>query len=465
MRKKIIVASIVLIILSAAAFLIFAGTGNENSYLTTTVQRGSFEILVYSTGQLEAQSSENILVPEVLRNRNIRIYEIKITDLIEEGTVVDSGDYVASLDHKAVEEVLVTAQEELEQALNSFEDAKMDSNLTLSNYRDQIINAREEVEEMQIVLDESVYESPAVIRKAEMDVDKAKRKLEQEIKGYDLRERQAISRVERSAIELRRRRDRVSLLHEVLQSLRIHAPKNGMLVYGRDRTREKIQVGSNVSAWSPVIATLPDLSSMQSLTWVNEIDISKVKVGQNVILGIDALPDREMEGEVISVANIGQPMPRSDAKVFEVRIQVFGEVDDLKPAMTTSNIIQTGTWVDTLFIPAEAVFRNDSLNYVFLEKNGAHVKQIVDLGDENENYFLVKKGLEENDRILLNVPDNEEDLTFEGIDIYREIKERNLREKEEEEEKQKTAEQLNSPPIRMENNMKKTSSNQINRFG
>jgi hypothetical protein len=178
---------------------------------------------------------------------------------------------------------------------------------------------------------------------------------------------------------------------------------------------------------------------MQSLTWVNEIDISKVKVGQNVILGIDALPDREMEGEVVSVANIGQPMPRSDAKVFEVRIQVFGEVDDLKPAMTTSNIIQTGTWVDTLFIPAEAVFRNDSLNYVFLEKNGAHVKQIVDLGDENENYFLVKKGLEENDRILLNVPDNEEDLTFEGIDIYQEIKERNLREKEEE-EKQKTAE-------------------------
>jgi HlyD family secretion protein len=464
MRKKIIVASIVLIILSAAAFLIFAGTGNENSYLTTTVHRGSFEILVYSTGQLEAQSSENIVVPEVLRNRNIRIYEIKITDLIEEGTVVDSGDYVASLDHKAVEEVLVTAQEELEQALNSFEDAKMDSNLTLSNYRDQIINAREEVEEMQIVLDESVYESPAVIRKAEMDVDKAKRKLEQEIKGYNLRERQAISRVERSAIELRRRRDRVSLLHEVLQSLRIHAPKNGMLVYGRDRTREKIQVGSNVSAWSPVIATLPDLSSMQSLTWVNEIDISKVKVGQNVILGIDALPDREMEGEVISVANIGQPMPRSDAKVFEVRIQVFGEVDDLKPAMTTSNIIQTGTWVDTLFIPAEAVFRNDSLNYVFLEKNGAHVKQIVDLGDENENYFLVKKGLEENDRILLNVPDNAEDLTFEGIDIYQEIKERNLREKEEE-EKQKTAEQLNSPPMGMENNMKKTSSNQINRFG
>lgn len=458
MRKRIIITSVVLILLSAGAYMIFAGSSSEKSYITTTVQRGSFEILVYSTGQLEAQSSENIVVPEVLRDRSVRIYEIKITDLIEEGTVVDSGDYVASLDHKAVEEVLVTAQEDLEQALNSFEDAKMDSNLTLSNYRDQIINAREEVEEMQIILDESVYESPAVIRKAEMDVDKAKRKLEQEIKGYDLRERQAISRVERSAIELRQRQERVNLLYEVLQSLRIHAPKQGMLVYGRDRTREKIQVGSNVSAWSPVIATLPDLSTMQSLTWVNEIDISKVKVGQKVILGIDALPDRELEGEVVSVANIGQPMPRSDAKVFEVKIQVFGEVDDLKPAMTTSNIIHTGTREDTLFIPAETVFKNDSLDYVFLEKNNGFVKQIVDLGDQNENYFLVRKGLEENDRLLLNIPDNEEDLALEGMDIYREIKERKLKEEE-------ATEQEKNKSSAMGNDIEDASNNPINRVG
>jgi len=461
MRNKFIVTSIILILLSMAAFLVFTGSSSEKAYITTTVRRGLFEIRVYSTGQLEAQSSENIVVPEILRDRNIRIYEIKITDLIEEGTVVDSGDYVASLDHKTVEEVLVVAQEDLEQALNSFEDAKMDSNLTLSNFRDQIINAREEVEEMQIILDESVYESPAVIRKAEMDVDKAKRKLEQEIKGYELRERQAISRVERSAIELRRRQERVNLLHEVLQSLRIHAPKHGMLVYGRDRTREKIQVGSSVSAWRPVIATLPDLSSMQSLTWVNEIDISKVKVGQKVTLGIDALPDRELEGEVVSVANIGQPMPRSDAKVFEVKIQVFGEVDDLKPAMTTSNIIHTGTWSDTLFIPAETVFRNDSLDYVFLEKNGTLVKQIVDLGDENENYILVRKGLGENDRILLNTPDNEEELTFEGMDIYKKIKEQKQREEEEKE----ANERADNTPLRMRNNSKNASDNPIKKVG
>jgi multidrug efflux pump subunit AcrA (membrane-fusion protein) len=431
MRRKIILTSVILVLLSVAAFIIFTGTRHESVYITSSVQRGTFEILVYSSGQLEAQSSENIVVPEILRDRSVRIYEIKITDLIEEGTVVDSGEYVASLDHKTVEEVLVSAQEDLEQALNNFDDAKMDSNLTLSNYRDLIVNAREEVEEMQIILDESIYESPAVIRKAEMDLDKAKRKLRQETSAYALRERQAVSKVERSMIELRRRQDRVNLLHEVYNSLRIKAPKSGMVIYGRDRTREKIKVGSNVSPWRPVIATLPDMSSMQSLTYVNEIDISKVKTGQKVIIGIDALPDKILDGEVVSVANIGQPMPKSDAKVFEVKIKVMGDVNDLKPAMTTSNIIQTGIFEDTLFIPSETVFKNDSLQYVFIESNGTITKQVVDLGDENENFILIRKGLKENDRVLLNPPSNEEDLALQGMEIYQEILERKLREEEE----------------------------------
>jgi len=114
-----------------------------------------------------------------LQDRELRIYEINITDLVEEGTVVDSGDYVATLDQKTVEEVLNTSKKELKTAINEFDDAKMDSNLTLSTVSDEIINAREEVEEYQIVLDESGYESPSVIRKAEMDLDKAHRKLEQ----------------------------------------------------------------------------------------------------------------------------------------------------------------------------------------------------------------------------------------------------------------------------------------------
>lgn len=427
MKRKILLPVAIVIALALLALIVFSGTETEEPVLRTRVIRGPFEIMVFSSGQLEAQNSENIEIPTSLRDRDIRIWDIKITDLVEEGTYVDSGEYVATLDQKAVEEVLTVAYEELEQAQNAFEDSKMDSNLTLSNFRDQILNAEEEVEEKQIILDESKYESPSVIRKAEMDLEKAKRKLDQEIKGYGLKERQAISKVERARIELRRIDTRVRKLEDVQSALIVTAPRSGMVIYGKDRSREKIKVGSTVATWMPIFATLPDLSSMQSLSFVNEIDISKVAIGQKVSLGVDAIPEKELEGEVVSVANIGVPMPKSDAKVFEVKIRIFGDVSDLKPAMTTSNIIQAETFTDTVYIPTEAVFQNDSLQYVYLNE-GQLVKQIVDLGDQNENYILVRKGLSADQSILLNQPVNHEKLDYAGWDIYEDIKQRLIEE-------------------------------------
>ncbi len=446
MNRKLWLTAIIVGVVLLIAFLVFPRSETESTQISTTVTKGKFDVLVFASGQLEAQNSENITVPVELKDRDVRVYEIKITDIVEEGTVVDSGEYVATLDQKAVEEEMNKAKEELEQAFNSFEDAKMDSNLNLSNYRDQIINAREQVEEVQIVLEESKYESPSVIRKAEMDLDKAKRKLAQEIKGYELKERQAISKVERHKIDLKQKQRRISKLENVYNSLIITAPRSGMVIYGKGQMGTKITVGSTVSPWMPMIATLPDLSSMLSITYVNEIDISKVKVKQKVILGIDAIPGKQLEGEVVSVANIGQPMPKSDAKVFEVKIRIFGDVTGLKPAMTTSNIIQTASFQDTLFIPSEAVFENDSLQFVYLD-NGKITKQIVDLGDKNDNYILIRKGLKAGDKILLTEPKNANELTFEGMDIYKEIKERKARE---EEEAKKAIEQDKKKPFKLQ---------------
>src|SRR5210317_2074043 len=123
MNRKILLAAIVVIAILLLAFFVFPSSKSETTEISTQVIKGPFEVLVYSSGQLEAQNSEDITVPQNLRDRDVRIYEIKITDLVEEGSVVDSGDYVATLDQKAVEEILNTAKEELETSLNEFEDA------------------------------------------------------------------------------------------------------------------------------------------------------------------------------------------------------------------------------------------------------------------------------------------------------------------------------------------------------
>lgn len=417
-KKRVYIILAVAVPLLIILFFILNGKSGEEE-ITCKVKKGSIEVKVHTSGQLESEKSENILLPTVLSTQNVRVYEIKITDLIEEGSVVDSGQYIATLDHKVVEEVLTQARLELEAAMIVVEDAKLDSNLSLSNYRDLITNSRSDVEERKIVLAESAYESPSVIKKAEMDVSKAQRKLEQDIKGLAMRQRQLNSQMERRNIDLRLKQKRVDDLLKVYEALIIKAPKPGMVIYARDRFGIKIQIGSVLTPWSPIIATLPDMTKMISETYINEIDIAKIRIGQKVTISIDAFPEKQLKGEVISVANIGQPMPKSDSKVFLVNIRIFGSDPDLKPAMTTGNLIQTGVFKDKLFVPTEAVFESDSTKFVYLKKNHV-VRQIVETGEENEDYMVINKGIAEGDVLMLNEPEKPEDIETTGWDIYQE---------------------------------------------
>jgi multidrug efflux pump subunit AcrA (membrane-fusion protein) len=433
-NKKILLITLIPLLL-IVGYLILQGSDKVVTDITVKVERGPFEIQIYSSGELESENSENITIPEKMKDRNLRIYELTITDLIDEGTYVDSGDYVGTLDHKAVEEAIKSTQDDLETELTELQDAKIDSNLNLSNQRDVIINAQLDLEEKKLVTEESIYESPSVQKKAQMDYDKALRKYEQEKNAYRLKREQEENRVTRRYINYRQIEDRLNELQELYRSLEIFAPKAGLLTYYKQGYGGATKVGSRVTMWNPIIATIPDMTNLTSRTFINEIDISKVKVGLPVKVGVDAFPDKELSGEVVSMANVGQNMPNSDAKVFEVKIKIFDVDPDLRPAMTTSNVIQAITLKDTLFIPLESVFSNDSLQYVYKSNRGDLVKQIVSLGDANENYVLVRDGVTQGDEIFLSAPDDLSDLKYEGLEIYAQL----LKEKEEREAAEKKA--------------------------
>jgi len=449
MNKKTGLTAAAVITVILLAFFVFSRPKNEITAITATVTRGPFEILVYSTGQLESENSDNITIPAKMNDRQIRISSLTITDIVDEGTYVDSGSYVATLDHQAVEEQRKLAMDDLERTLSEYEDSKIDSNLTLSNQRDIIVNSRLDLEEKEIAVQESAYEAPSIQRKVEMDLDKAKRKLEQVKAAYELITQQETNKVARRFISYKQVRERVDALNELMDDLIIYSPRKGIISYYQYPFGGTVKTGSRVSQWSPIIATFPDMNNLVTKTFINEIDIALIKSGQKVKIGIDAFPDKELAGEVVSVANMGQLMPNSDAKVFEIKIKVEGSDPELRPAMTTSNTIQTNSILDTLFIPIESVFSNDSISFVYLADK-KETKQIIEPGEENENYIIVRQGLTEGQQIYLTEPENAENFAIQGLEIYADI----LRKKEEEkakkaeEEKQRQTEKtpMKLPP-------------------
>ncbi len=420
---------------------------SDDVMITVPVQKGSFLARVMSTGQLQSENATSIEVPSALSGRRLGIYEIQVTDIVEEGTVVDSGDFVASLDHSAVEELMTEAKEELEKALEGYEDAKIDTNINMSNLRDGLLDARVTVEEKKLVVEQSIYESPAVQRQASLDLERAKRDLQQSLRNYDLKKQQATYDVGRAWEEARKSRERIEEIDALFEALEVKAPKPGMVIYSYDQFGNKIQAGSTVSRWMPTIAELPDLSSMISRTFINEIDISKVKPGQQAVIGIDAFPAKSFDGHVMSVANIGQVLPDGDAKVFEVIIKLDNTDSELRPAMTTSNVITTDSLADVCFVPLEGVFRNDSLQYVYRRDRGDWVRQIIDTGSENANHVVVEQGLDEEMEIALTAPSKADELEFEGLEIYEFLKQEALeKEKERKEQEVEKPEKPGPPP-------------------
>jgi len=427
MKRILIISGIVVALIALGVFNKLTSS-NKKSNFYAEVSKGIFEITVSSSGELLPEQSLEIKGPEITQSNNnrsrgrsdhMRVMDLKILDIVAEGTLVKEGDYIAQLDRSSYENTLKDQRENLITYQTNMDMKILDTAVVLTNLRDAIKNQTYTVEEAAITLEQSKYEPPATIRKAEMNLDRATRALEQKKKSYDLQ-------VARKLKEINRERDRLEdgtqLVNDLEEYLSKLAPAPGMVIYMKERTGAKRKTGSSVNPFDLVIATLPDLSSMISKIYISEIDISKVKTGQKANIKVDAFPDKSFSGNVISIANVGEQLPNSDSKMFEVEIKIDGSDTELRPSMTTDNKIIIDSFADAIFIPTECVYTGaDSIPFVY-GKN--RTKQIVLLGKSNEKNVIIEQGLKPGETIFLIPPENAETFRLAGEELIPVIQDR-----------------------------------------
>ena len=423
MKKKFITIGIVIVAGFILLFALTKITSRRNpTEFYTKVQKGRFEINITSAGELIAEKSMDIKGPEIAMGRDIRFFMIKIQDLIPEGTIVKEGDYVATLDRTDLNNSLKDTQTSLTTLQTALDMKLLDTAVSLNDLRDQIKNQKYTVQEAAITLRNSKFEPAPTIRSAEIALDKSQRTLEQLYRSYSQKLAQNKTDIINQTYWVNKNARRVKDLEEVLAGFTIKAPSSGMVIYKKEWAGTKRKVGSMINPFDRVVATLPDLTTMLSKTYVNEIDVSKMKNRQTVDITIDAFPLKKFSGKVSYVANIGEKLNNSNDKVFEVQIKIEGTDPALRPSMTTGNKIIVKTAKDAIFIPIECVQAGtDSIPYVYT-KNG--IKQIVLLGDANEKYVMVEKGLEQGTTIYITNPEIPEKFKLSGKDLIAIIKER-----------------------------------------
>ena len=423
MKKTFVITGIIVVSAFIVLYILNRVTSKRNqTELFAEVQKGQFEISVSSAGELIAEKSVDIKGPEFAQGRDIRAANIKIQDLITEGTLVKEGDYIATLDRTELNNNLKDALETLTKLQTALEVKLLDTAVVHNDRRDQIRNQTFAVEEAAMTLRNSKYEPPTTIRQAEIAYDKAKRVLEQLERSYTRRLAQSRVDVQSQNYLVSRVSRRVKDLQEVLAGFTITAPASGMVIYKKEWNGSKRKAGSSINPFDRVVATLPDLTSMLSKTYVNEIDVSKMKQGQKADITIDAFRQKKYSGTVTFVANIGEKLLNTNDKVFEVQIKLDGSDPALRPSMTTGNKINVKTLKEAVFIPIECVQAGvDSIPFVYTKKG---VKQVVLLGESNEKHVLIEQGLEAGTMVYTNNPENIEKFRLKGQELIPVIKER-----------------------------------------
>jgi len=403
MNKKYLIPAIILL-LAISGFAFYKMRSDVKSEdIIVDVNSGEFIVDITTTGELEAKNSVPIMGPRGVRS--FRIWNMTIQRIVEEGTEVKKGDWVATLDKSELQGQVQEELLEVEQRQSQYIQTQLDTALIMRQARDELINLAYAVEEKQIQLEQSQYEPPAVIKQAEIDLDKAKRALDQAEGNYKIKLEQNIAKMREASAVFRESKIDYDKRQAMLEEFDIKAPESGMVMYVKGYDGKPIKAGSQINAWDPVVASLPDLTTMLSVTYINEVDIRKIKPGQFVEIGLDAFPDKKLAGQVMSVANAGEQRPNTDSKVFQTIIEIDGTDPSLRPAMTTVNKIIIQNLDSVIYIPLECLHtKNDSITYVY-KKSGLGVhKQEIQTGIRNNNSVVVELGLEKNDRVYLSVP-------------------------------------------------------------
>ena len=137
-KKNIILISALIIIILAVWFVFFNKSASDDVIIKP--KKGEFEVTVTTTGELQAKNSIEIRGPS--EARAIGIWNMKITRLIPEGSVVKEGNFVAELDKSEIMNQIKDVELSIKKNESEFLQARLDSTLNLSAARDDMDNLK-----------------------------------------------------------------------------------------------------------------------------------------------------------------------------------------------------------------------------------------------------------------------------------------------------------------------------------
>ncbi len=367
-------ALVVLLILGIA----FGGSKDEDSaYSWDALTKGDIRETISASGEVRAKTQINIGTSVAGEIKAIHV---------KDGQDVKVGDLLVTIDQERLRQAMAQAQGALDAVrqdasrLEATMRRSVDSFPRYESLRQQGLMSDEDFRQQKLLKESAVLSYSA-----------------------------ARANVAQSEANLRAMRDGLS-------KATLRAPITGRVTSLKAEKGETAIPGmSNLPGATLMI--ISDMSEMQAEIKVNESEVVRTKVGQTAQVMVESLPGKVFQGSVIEVAT-GTEKTGTDANLYKVKVLLSGQrtdLDNLRPGMSARAVILTHEAKGVLRVPLQAVLeREGSLeeaqkqgllapatrNIVMLFKGGKAEERTVQVGIANTQFFEVKEGLSEGDKVL-----------------------------------------------------------------
>ena len=150
------------------------------------------------------------------------------------------------------------------------------------------------------------------------------------------------------------------------------------------------------------IAEIADLKDLEVRVDVDEVDIGKVKVGQEAIISVDAYPDKVFKGVVKEIA-IMTSSRREVGITYRVKAHIENPDKILKLGMTANVDFIMRSRKQVLSVPKNAILAQEGRNFVFTVSDNIVGKKEIVTGIEGEEFFEVASGLQPGEMVVVGV--------------------------------------------------------------
>jgi hypothetical protein len=191
-----------------------------------------------------------------------------------------------------------------------------------------------------------------------------------------------------------------------LDALTIKAPRSGLAIRANSRiTRKKYQVGDPVWSMMPLVI-MPEFKQMKVKIMASEADYKMININDSVFYTFDAMPGNMGSGKILKKSPVGQPYKEGGkVRYFEIEASIDSVLTMPEPGFTANCRIILKQDRNVLSVPQIALFEEDSIKVVFVQRKNGYERRQVLTGLSSIRESVVTAGLADGEIIALSKPE------------------------------------------------------------